>query len=83
MRIGCGFSVGVATLIGLSLTALPAPAQQGPGYKAPRLTGTLNPDLNGLWQAMNEANWDIQAHAAHGHDDKPCPSDFAGMYSRR
>lgn len=28
----------------------------------PRLNG--KPDLNGLWQAMNSANWDIQAHMA-------------------
>lgn len=28
----------------------------------PRLNG--KPDLNGLWQAVNTANWDIQAHTA-------------------
>ena len=28
----------------------------------PRLNG--KPDLNGLWQAINTANWDIQAHSA-------------------
>lgn len=28
----------------------------------PRLGG--HPDLNGLWQAINTANWDIQAHSA-------------------
>jgi hypothetical protein len=28
----------------------------------PRLNG--KPDLNGLWQAINSANWDIQAHTA-------------------
>ena len=28
----------------------------------PRLNG--KPDLNGIWQAMNTANWDIQAHNA-------------------
>jgi hypothetical protein len=28
----------------------------------PRLNG--KPDLNGLWQAINTANWDIQAHGA-------------------
>ena len=39
-------------------------ALQVPAYKAPRLKGTTHPDLNGLWQALNEANWDIQAHAA-------------------
>ena len=28
----------------------------------PRVNG--KPDLNGLWQALNTANWDIQAHSA-------------------
>jgi hypothetical protein len=28
----------------------------------PRVNG--KPDLNGLWQAINSANWDIQAHSA-------------------
>jgi hypothetical protein len=28
----------------------------------PRVNG--KPDLNGLWQAVNSANWDIQAHTA-------------------
>ena len=28
----------------------------------PRVNG--KPDLNGLWQAVNTANWDIQAHTA-------------------
>ena len=38
-----------------------APAQ---GFKAPRLRGTNNPDLTGLWQAMVTANWDVQDHSA-------------------
>jgi hypothetical protein len=43
---------------------LPVQAQQTPAYRAPRLPGTQNPDLNGIWQAMNTANWDIEPHAA-------------------
>ena len=38
-------------------------AQNRP-YQAPRLPGTKHPDLNGLWQAMNTAHWDIQDHSA-------------------
>lgn len=37
-----------------------APAQT---YRAPR-TPDGHPDLNGIWQVLNTANWDIQAHGA-------------------
>ena len=33
-------------------------------YKAPRGPDGKHPDLNGIWQAMNEANWDIERHLA-------------------
>ena len=33
------------------------------GYRAPRAADG-HADLNGIWQAMNTANWDIQDHAA-------------------
>jgi len=32
------------------------------GFKAPRLDG--HPNMNGIWQALNTANWDLQTHAA-------------------
>ena len=32
-------------------------------YQVPR-TADGKPNLNGIWQAMNTANWDIQDHAA-------------------
>ena len=38
-------------------------ASQGAAYRAPR-TAAGKPDLNGIWQALNTANWDIQDHAA-------------------
>ena len=39
-------------------------AGQAPAaYRAPR-TADGKPNLNGIWQAMNTANWDIEAHAA-------------------
>lgn len=37
--------------------------QQTQTYRAPR-TKDGKPDLNGLWQAMNTANWDIEGHGA-------------------
>jgi len=33
-------------------------------YHAPRGLDGKHPDLNGVWQAMNSANWDIEPHAA-------------------
>jgi hypothetical protein len=35
----------------------------GQAYRAPRAPGG-KADLNGIWQALNEANYDIEAHAA-------------------
>ncbi len=35
----------------------------GQAYKAPR-TADGKPNLNGIWQAVNTANWDLQGHAA-------------------
>jgi hypothetical protein len=52
----------VALAAALSLPAPPAAAQT-PVYKAPR-TADGKPNLSGIWQAMNTANWDIQGHAA-------------------
>src|SRR5215469_13538590 len=35
----------------------------GQTYRAPRAEGG-KPDLNGIWQAMNEANYDLEGHNA-------------------
>ena len=53
-----------------------AAAAQAPSYKAARLAGTDRPNLHGLWQALTEANWDIQAHAA-----QPGPPQFGALYA--
>lgn len=51
---------------GLALTALLAPplAAQDTAYEAPRGPGGEHPDLNGVWQALNTANYDIERHLA-------------------
>jgi hypothetical protein len=38
-------------------------AAQTPAYRAPR-TPDGKPDLNGIWQALNEANYDLEIHNA-------------------
>src|SRR5258706_2334698 len=49
----------------LSWTAIPIAGQAAATYKAPRNAfKDGKPDLNGIWQANNTANWDIQDHAA-------------------
>jgi hypothetical protein len=55
-------------VVGL-MAAGPVQAQTKPRaaavtYKAPRGPDGKHPDLNGVWQAMNSAGWDIEPHAA-------------------
>ncbi len=48
---------------GIVLLAATLGAAQAPAYRAPR-TADGKPNLNGIWQALNSANWDLQGHAA-------------------
>jgi hypothetical protein len=54
--------VAAAAGAALAVWALPV-AGQTPSYRAPRLADG-RPDLNGIWQTLNEANYDIQLHVA-------------------
>ena len=62
----------------LTLFALPeaGQAQQAKAYKAPR-TKDGKPDLNGIWQAMNTANWNIEPHSSDYPVDPKMGSMFA------
>ena len=53
------FSVVISAV---TLAAILA-ASQTPAYRAPR-TADGRPNLNGIWQAVNTADWDLQGHAA-------------------
>jgi hypothetical protein len=55
-------AAATALLIALHLGVTPA-ASQGEVYK-PRRTTDGMVDLNGIWQSLNTANWDLQTHAA-------------------
>jgi hypothetical protein len=61
----------VAAVCLLSLAATSA-LGQAPAYRAPR-TADGKPDLNGIWQALNSANWDLE-----GHDAAPGPTPLLG-----
>ena len=65
----------VLVLLTLAVAAGVAQAQRGatpprapaaataPGYSGPR-TPDRKPDLNGIWQVLGSAHWDIEAHSA-------------------
>src|SRR5271170_4510155 len=59
----------------LAFAAMSALAQTG-AYK-PARTADGKPDLNGIWQALNTADWDIQAHAAAAGPAPLLAADFA------
>src|ERR1700724_4671125 len=63
--------VGVALVIGFMGTLAmcfafvsPTLAQAPSGTRMPRMANG-RPNLNGIWEANNSADWDIQAHQAH------------------
>jgi hypothetical protein len=57
----------------IALAILPLAAQT-PAYRAPHADGG-HPDLNGIWQVLNEANYDLEAHNA-----KPAMAVRPGPY---
>ncbi len=56
-------AAGAAVMAVVFYTALPARKGR---RRAPRIPRVANgkPDLNGIWQAMNTANWDLEPHMA-------------------
>src|SRR3954463_1922861 len=70
-------AAGAALAASVSLLFTTVEGQQAPAattYRAPRAADG-HPDLNGIWQANNEANWDIQMHVA-----RPALALRAGPY---
>jgi hypothetical protein len=62
----CTLGAVLTLLALLSTTHAQTPSRapgQTPSYRAPRAADG-HPDLNGVWQALNTANWDLQDHAA-------------------
>jgi hypothetical protein len=58
----------------VALTVMGAAPLAAQDYRAPRGPGG-KPDLNGIWQALNEANYDLEAHVA-----RPALALRAGPY---
>src|SRR4029077_11363963 len=58
----------------LALTPLSVSAQASSTYRPPRLADG-QPDLTGIWQALNEATFDLEAHVA-----RPAMALRAGPY---
>ena len=52
-------------LAGLALLATQACEQSSLDDGLPRIPGGIHPDFNGIWQAVNEAHWNIEQHQAH------------------
>ena len=50
-------------VVAIALRTAPPTVGQAPAVEVPRMAdGT--PDLNGIWQALGSAHWDIEGHAA-------------------
>ena len=56
-------AAGAALTAFVSTMVAPVSGQQAPAYRAPR-GADGHPDLNGIWQALNEANYDVEMHMA-------------------
>lgn len=64
-------TLAAAVVIGVLATGMTTLAQTrsergstAATYRAPRGPDGVHPDLNGVWQVMNTANWDLEPHAA-------------------
>jgi hypothetical protein len=66
---------GVGVVAFMLLASYSSAQGQATTYRAPR-TADGKPNLSGIWQALNEANWDIEPHAA-----KAGPSEYGAMFS--
>ena len=73
-------AIAMAALMSVAQAQQPSPAKQAkqakqtkqaqPAQKGPRpATIGTHPNLNGIWQALNSAYWNLEAHSAQSLDD--------------
>ena len=62
--VGAALALSGALLEHGGVAAAHEAAASDAGYVAPRGPGGEHPDLNGIWQAMNAAHYDIELHMA-------------------
>ena len=68
-----GGLIACTLVIGIGALVAPVVGQGQAGYKAPRAADG-HPDLNGIWQALNTANYAIEPHVAkHAMALRPGP----------
>jgi hypothetical protein len=67
-------TITTTAMLAVLAAAIPAVAQTA--YK-PARTADGKADLNGIWQALNTADWDIQAHSAAAGPAPMLAADFA------
>jgi hypothetical protein len=68
-RIAAALAIAGVVVAGSVTAAQAAPAKAKPAahaasYRAARGPDKVHPDLNGVWQVMNTAGWNIEPHAA-------------------
>src|SRR5258708_32350249 len=66
-------AIAAATLGAIVSASVTQTSGQAPSARLATVAG--KPNLSGIWQANNEANWDLQAHAA-----LPAAVTQAGVY---
>jgi hypothetical protein len=65
----------MSLLAAIGLFAMPVVAQTGPNKTSRSADG--KPNLNGIWQAMNAANWDLRTHAGAAGPVPSLAAEFA------
>lgn len=72
-RVATAAACALSAAVIVSATVPVAAQQRSAPYRAPR-GADGHPDLNGIWQALNEANYDIELHMARpGIQTRPGP----------